>query len=140
MSLGEDNLVPYLGTPPGKDGLALTFEVNLGASTGRIEPNQKPEGEIAAVVGPLDPDAYWQKLISEYLWFGMIPDDEIETRSLVRRAEGYLIHNDELYHRSTSCVPQRCIPLEEGKALLLDVHEGVCGHHASSRSMVKKAF
>jgi hypothetical protein len=31
-------------------------------------------------------------------------------------------------------------PLEEGKALLHDVHEGVCGHHASLRSMARKAF
>jgi hypothetical protein len=31
-------------------------------------------------------------------------------------------------------------PLEEGKALLLDVHEGVCGHHTSLRTMVRKAF
>jgi hypothetical protein len=35
---------------------------------------------------------------------------------------------------------QQCIPLEESKALLLDVHECVCGHHASLRSMVGKAF
>jgi hypothetical protein len=28
----------------------------------------------------------------------------------------------------------------EGKALLLDVHEGICVHHASSRIMVRKAF
>jgi hypothetical protein len=31
-------------------------------------------------------------------------------------------------------------PPEEGKALLLNVHKGVWGHHASSRSTVKKAF
>jgi hypothetical protein len=31
-------------------------------------------------------------------------------------------------------------PPEEGEVLLLDVHEGVCVHHASSRSMVGKVF
>jgi hypothetical protein len=31
-------------------------------------------------------------------------------------------------------------PLEQGKALLLDVHKGIYGHHASSRSMIGKAF
>jgi hypothetical protein len=31
-------------------------------------------------------------------------------------------------------------PPEEGKVLLLNVHEGIYGHHTSSRSMVKKAF
>jgi hypothetical protein len=55
-------------------------------------------------------------------------------------SQGYLIQNDELYHRSASGVLQQCIPAEEGRALLLDIHEGVYGHHVSSRSMVGKAF
>jgi hypothetical protein len=70
----------------------------------------------------------------------MIPDDETETRHLARRAKGYQIRNDELYRLSASGVLQWCIPAEEGKELLLDTHEGVCGHHASTRSMVGKAF
>jgi hypothetical protein len=51
-----------------------------------------------------------------------------------------LIHNNELHRRNTSGILQRCIPLKEGKALLLNIHEGICGHHAYSRSMVGKAF
>jgi hypothetical protein len=31
-------------------------------------------------------------------------------------------------------------PPMEGKALLLDIHEGICDYHTSSRSMVGKAF
>jgi hypothetical protein len=31
-------------------------------------------------------------------------------------------------------------PPYAGKALLVDIHKGVCGHHASSRSMVRMAF
>jgi hypothetical protein len=50
------------------------------------------------------------------------------------------MHNKELYHCSASGVLLRCIPAEEGRALLLDIHEGVCGHYASSRSLVRKAF
>jgi hypothetical protein len=70
----------------------------------------------------------------------VIPDDETETRRLARRAKGYLIHDDELYRRSTLGILQWCILVEEGKTLLLDIHEAICGHHASSRSMVIKAF
>src|SRR3954463_8276942 len=35
---------------------------------------------------------------------------------------------------------QRCIEEEDSKALLLEIHEGICGHHASSRALVSKAF
>jgi hypothetical protein len=70
----------------------------------------------------------------------MVPDDETETWHQVCRAKGYLIHENELYRRNTSGVMQWCNPVEEGKTLLLDIHKGICGHHASSRSMVRKAF
>jgi hypothetical protein len=69
-----------------------------------------------------------------------MPDDETETRCLARRAKGYLIHDNELYWHSTSGILQRCIPPKEGKALLLNIHEGIYMHHASSRSFVGKAF
>jgi hypothetical protein len=71
---------------------------------------------------------------------GVIPDGETETQRLAHKAKGYLIHDDELDRHSTSGILQRCIPLEEGKALLHDIHEGICEHHASSRSMLGKAF
>jgi hypothetical protein len=53
---------------------------------------------------------------------------------------GYLIHNDELYRHNTSGILQQCILIEEGKALLLNIHEGLCGHHAASRRIVENAF
>jgi hypothetical protein len=34
----------------------------------------------------------------------------------------------------------KCIPWEEGKALLEEIHSGVCGNHAASRTLVGKAF
>ena len=37
-------------------------------------------------------------------------------------------------------IMQRCIDEEGGKALLLEIHEGTCGHHVSSRVLMSKAF
>jgi hypothetical protein len=82
----------------------------------------------------------WWKPIAKYLWLGMISDDETKTRRLSRRAKGYLIDDNELYRCSTLGILQWCIPPKEGKALLFDIHEGVCGHHASSRSLARKAL
>jgi hypothetical protein len=69
-----------------------------------------------------------------------MPEDEIETRCLACRAKGYLIRDNELYRHNTSDILQRCIPTLEGKALLLDILDGICGHHALSTSMVGKVF
>jgi hypothetical protein len=34
----------------------------------------------------------------------------------------------------------KCVPWEEGKDILEEIHKGVCGNHASSRTLVSKAF
>jgi hypothetical protein len=34
----------------------------------------------------------------------------------------------------------KCIPREEDKGILEEIHKGVCGNHASSRMLVSKAF
>jgi hypothetical protein len=99
------------GTPPGKDGPAPISEANSRASARQLDQTGRPGGgEIVAVVGPPDTDADWQKPISKYLRLGTIPEDKTDTRCLVRWAKGYLIHNDELYHRSTSSILHRCTP------------------------------
>jgi hypothetical protein len=59
IPLSKDNPQLAPGTPLGRDGLAPTFRVNPGTSIRHIEPNQKPEGEIAVVVSPPNPDADW---------------------------------------------------------------------------------
>jgi hypothetical protein len=64
----------------------------------------------------------------------------VEARRLQCHAGGYTIINSELYKRSVIGVFQKCIEPEEGKELLKEIHQGECGHHASSRALVAKAF
>jgi hypothetical protein len=132
--------VPTLGTLLGEDDPTPTLETVLGTPVEPTSQAREPRMEMAAITGPPDSDPDWWKPISEYLHLGAIPDDETEPRCLACQAKGYLIHDGELYRHNTIGILQRCIPIEEGKALLLDIHESNCGHHASSRSMVKKSF
>jgi ribonuclease HI len=41
---------------------------------------------------------------------------------------------------ASSGVLMKCILQEEGKGILEEIHKGVCGNHASSRTLVSKAF
>ena len=50
------------------------------------------------------------------------------------------IVNGELHHRSVTGAFQRCVSPEEGQEILCEIHEGDCGHHAGSKSLVAKAF
>ena len=71
---------------------------------------------------------------------GELPEDETLARQITRRAKSMIVIDGELHHRSVTGVFQRCVSPEEGCEILREIHEGDCGHHASSKSLVAKAF
>src|SRR3954466_2326218 len=71
---------------------------------------------------------------------GTLPQDVAEARRISRRSKAFTVINRQLYKRNISQVLQKCIEEEDDKALLIEIHEGTCGHHASSRALVAKAF
>src|SRR5664279_4104722 len=82
----------------------------------------------------------WTQPFLSYMLRKELPKDKTEARQIVRCSKAYTIINGELYKRSISGVFQRCISPEDGRSILLDIHQGICGHHASSRSLVNKDF
>ncbi|XP_020155379.2 uncharacterized protein [Aegilops tauschii subsp. strangulata] len=68
-----------------------------------------------------------------------LPADEILAQQVQCRATTYTIVNRELVRRSVTGVFQRCVEPEKGMAILRDIHQGECGHHGASRSLVAKA-
>jgi hypothetical protein len=55
-------------------------------------------------------------------------------------AKRYTLVEGDLYRRGNNGVLIRCIIRDEGCELLAEVHGGECGNHASSRTLVGKAF
>lgn len=82
----------------------------------------------------------WAKPFLRFLIEGTLPEDVTEARRINRRSKAFTGINGQLYKHSISQVLQKCIDGEDGKALLLEIHEGTCGHHASSRALVAKDF
>ncbi|XP_051209799.1 uncharacterized protein [Lolium perenne] len=82
----------------------------------------------------------WMEPYISYLERQVLPMDETKACMFVRRCKSFTIINNELYKRSVSGVFQRCVPTEEGRKILRDIHAGDCGHHAGARSIVAKAF
>jgi hypothetical protein len=66
--------------------------------------------------------------------------NETEAKRLQRHAQAYTIINSELYKPCVSGIFQKCVESEEGQELLKEIQQGECGHHASSRALVAKAF
>ena len=62
-----------------------------------------------------------------------------EAARIIRRSKGFVLFGNNLYKRSASGILMKCVTLEEGKDILREIYEGVCGNHAASRTLVGKA-
>jgi hypothetical protein len=86
-------------------------------------------------------DVDWRQPFIDYLSEQKIPSDTNLSEQLIRRAKSYVLVKDKLYRRGASSgVLMKCVPRQEGKDILEEIHNGVCGNHASSHTLVNKAF
>jgi hypothetical protein len=86
-------------------------------------------------------DVDWRQPFIDYLSEQKVPSDKNLAEQLIRRAKSYVLVRDKLYRRrASSGVLMKCVPRQEGKDILEEIHKGVCGNHASSRTLVSKAF
>ena len=95
------------------------------------------DADPAAEPNPL---ADWRTSYLDYLLREALPMDKTEDRWLTRRSKSFIVIEGELYKQSHTRILQRCIPIEQEKQLLRDIHGGVCGHHAMPRTLVRNMF
>ncbi|XP_034586592.1 uncharacterized protein [Setaria viridis] len=113
----------------------------VGGFPSALDPEADPsdpevmEIEANPAEGP-DPLPDWRAPYLDYLIREMLPTNKTEARRIARHAKSFIIIDQELYKRSHTSILQRCIPIEQGKALIQDIHVGACGHHAVPRTLV----
>jgi hypothetical protein len=82
----------------------------------------------------------WMQPYLAYMVNKTLPEDTVQAKRIIRRSKAFVVLQGKLYKRSITGVLQRCVTPQEGQEILRDIHAGVCGHHASSRSIAAKAF
>ncbi|XP_034580940.1 uncharacterized protein [Setaria viridis] len=95
-------------------------------------------GALNLEVVVLEPS--WTTPFLDYLLRDTLSANATEARRLARCAKTFVVVGEELYKHSPSGILQKCIPTDQGRELLLEIHAGICGHHAVPRSLVSKAF
>jgi hypothetical protein len=64
-----------------------------------------------------------------------------EAARVLLRSKGFVLVDGKLYQRGArSGVLMKCVTKEDGYDILREIHEGVCGNHAASRTLVGKAY
>ena len=71
-----------------------------------------------------------------YLRDSYLPSDLNEARRIKKLATRFTLLNGVLYKRGFSLPYLRCFEEDEARYILDEVHEGICGDHAGSRSLI----
>jgi hypothetical protein len=128
-------------------------QVPLGVFVQELkQPSIKSSPQVAIDVGPQQPDR--EVMVLEEDWRGVFIDfiqDQrlpagIDARSteaarILRRSKGFVLADGNLYRRGArSGVLMKCVTKEDGYGILREIHDGICGNHAASRTLVGKAY
>ena len=73
-----------------------------------------------------------------YLKDGRLSEKKDETRKLKVRSTRYILMDEVLKRRGFSQPYLRCLAPDEANYVLREVHEGACGNHSGTRSLVHK--
>jgi len=83
----------------------------------------------------------WCAPFIRYISDGSGFQDKTENECLIRRSKNYILVDGKLMRKNASSeVLLKCISQDDGVKLLDDIHVGSCGNHATSRTLVRKAF
>jgi hypothetical protein len=116
------------------------------------QPSIKSSPQVTIDVGPQQPDREVMVLREDWreAFIVFIRDQKLsagidassaEAARVMCRSKGFILLNSKLYWRGARLgVLMKCVTKEEGYDILREIHEGVCGNHAASRTLVGKAY
>ena len=82
----------------------------------------------------------WVDELKDYPLKGILPEEDAEAEWVARQAKSYFILEGDLYRKPPYGIALKCVPPEEGRMLIRDIHSGECGHHSSVRTLADKVF
>ena len=83
-------------------------------------------------------ESNWTTTIASYLKDDVLPNEKEAARKLKVRAARFVLIKDVLYKRGFSLPYLRWLGNEKADYVMREVHEGICGNHSGSRSLVHK--
>ncbi|KAG7533112.1 Ribonuclease H-like superfamily [Arabidopsis thaliana x Arabidopsis arenosa] len=108
-----------------------------------LEPNEHPEPEPRVFheidqIPAKDWGADWREPIKRYIMTGELPKNKWQARKMRIVSAKFCLSKDVLYKRGVSDPYLLCIFGPEVEIVVREVHEGLCGSHASGRAMAFK--
>lgn len=74
----------------------------------------------------------------KFLQSNILPDNEHDAQLLLKNVRWFEFHEGILYKKSYTHPLLKCVTPEEGNYILREIHEGRCGIHQGTRTMISK--
>ena len=120
--------------------LATIFKMNANAETQLVKLKvRESQAHYACVQG--EPNGYsWYHDILRYIKDQQYPKlaNDNDKRTLRRLAMGFFLDGDILYKKSKNQILLRCVDADKAKKIVHEIHEGVCGTHASGHVIARQ--
>ncbi|XP_030940220.1 uncharacterized protein LOC115965174 [Quercus lobata] len=137
------NFLTDKSNPEAAGRLAL-WAIELSEFDIQYRPQTAIKGQILSPlidsnnVQEIGSDSSWTAPLISNLKNGVLPDGKEAARKLKVQAARFVLIKDVLYKRGFSHPYLRCLGTEEADYVMREVHEGICGNHSGSRSLVHK--
>jgi hypothetical protein len=112
----------------------------------------KSSPQVTTDAGPQQPDREvmilgedWREAFTDFIRDQRLSSGmdarSAEAARVMRRSKGFVLVDSKLYRRGARLgILMKCVMKEDGYDILWEIHEGVCGNHAASRTLVGKAY
>ena len=119
--------------------LATMFKINANAETQLVKLEvRESQAHCACVQGESDGNPWYHDIL-RYIKDQQYPEfaNDNDKRTLRRLAMGFFLDGDVLYKKGKDQILLRCVDTNEAKKIVLEIHENVCGTHASGHAMAR---
>ncbi|XP_070045549.1 uncharacterized protein [Nicotiana tomentosiformis] len=81
----------------------------------------------------------WRNELINYLEHRKLPDDPKASQGLRTKAARYSFKKGQLYRKLFQGPLARCLGASEADYVMREIHEGICGNHSGTKSLVLKS-
>ena len=120
--------------------LATIFKVNTNIEVQLVK-LEVQESQVHYACIQEEPDGNpWYHDILRYVKNQQYPDlaNDNDKRTLRRLAIGFFLDKEVLYKKSKNQILLKCVDATEAKKIVHEIHEGICGTHASEHVMARQ--
>ena len=120
--------------------LATMFKINANVETQLVKLEvQESQVHCACIQEELDGNPWYHDIL-RYIRDQQYPKiaNDNDKRTLKRLAMGFFLNGEVLYKKSKHQILLRCVDTSKAKKIIHEIHEGICGTHASGHVMARQ--